>query len=542
MSVGSAGRVMVSTNSGANWSVNAAPIGNTNNAVAFTGDEFIVVGDGGRILTGKDANASNWITNAVFSASGNLRGVAYATTGKMQGVAVIVGDGGTVILGGTLPPKPHNPVPAANCSFLPVNNALSVSVTNSELLTVDWFAAAAGGSPLAGGVDTTSFVAPDQLPGTYTYFAQTRDRRTGFVSVERQPVTLTLFPRPTGTISGTTMICFGDSTTIQVALTGQGPWNVTWFDETTQTVYTNFTNVGGNGTTGTNTLTVSPLVTTTYRVTALSDANNCDFSFPSNLTGVVTVTLDTIPPVVNTKNIAVSLSPTAPGSVTVLAAQVDGDSPNNSTDNCAIAQRLISKDGGATFAASVTFGCGETGVRPVLLKVIDTNGNAATNGATVTVQDITLPIITCPANIAVVNALGQCGSNVTFTVTATDNCAVSGIVSTPPSGFAFPVGITTVTNVATDIHGNTSSCTFTVTVTDTEKPSITCPANIAVVNALGQCGSNVTFTRDRDGQLRGCPGIVSTPPSGFAFPVGITTVTNVATDIHGNTSEPAPSR
>ena len=49
----------------------------------------------------------------------------------------------------------------------------------------------------------------------------------------------------------------------------------------------------------------------------------------------------------------------------------------------------------------------------------------------------------------------------------------AGIVSTPPSGFAFPVGITTVTNVATDIHGNTNACTFTVTVTDTEMPTIT---------------------------------------------------------------------
>src|SRR5258706_3619067 len=32
---------------------------------------------------------------------------------------------------------------------------------------------------------------------------------------------------------------------------------------------------------------------------------------------------------------------------------------------------------------------------------------------------------------------------------------------------SFPVGVTTVTNTATDASGNRSSCTFTVTVTDT---------------------------------------------------------------------------
>ena len=66
---------------------------------------------------------------------------------------------------------------------------------------------------------------------------------------------------------------------------------------------------------------------------------------------------------------------------------------------------------------------------------------------------------------------GRCSrSNVTFTVSATDNCGVTNLVSSRPSGSTFPVGMTTVTNTATDASGNTSSCTFTVTVTDTAKP------------------------------------------------------------------------
>jgi len=53
---------------------------------------------------------------------------------------------------------------------------------------------------------------------------------------------------------------------------------------------------------------------------------------------------------------------------------------------------------------------------------------------------------------------------VTFTVMANDACgSVTSLVSVPASGAAFPVGVTTVTNTATDNNGNTSTCTFTVT-------------------------------------------------------------------------------
>jgi len=56
---------------------------------------------------------------------------------------------------------------------------------------------------------------------------------------------------------------------------------------------------------------------------------------------------------------------------------------------------------------------------------------------------------------------GRCSrSNVTFTVSATDNCSVTNLVSSPPSGSTFPVGVTAVTNTATDANGNTSSCSF----------------------------------------------------------------------------------
>jgi hypothetical protein len=103
--------------------------------------------------------------------------------------------------------------------------------------------------------------------------------------------------------------------------------------------------------------------------------------------------------------------------------------------------------------------------------------STATSGASctfnVTVNDTEDPSITCPANIVQANDTGQCGAIVTFTPTASDNCPGVTTSSSPPSGSFFPVGVTQVTSTATDAAGNDVSCNFTVTVQDTEKPTIT---------------------------------------------------------------------
>jgi len=57
----------------------------------------------------------------------------------------------------------------------------------------------------------------------------------------------------------------------------------------------------------------------------------------------------------------------------------------------------------------------------------------------------------------------------------------------PASGSTFPVGVTTVTNIATDIGGNQAACTFTVTVNDAQDPSITCPTDLTVSANVGAC-------------------------------------------------------
>src|SRR5207247_1681949 len=133
------------------------------------------------------------------------------------------------------------------------------------------------------------------------------------------------------------------------------------------------------------------------------------------------------------------------------------------------------------------------GVTTVTGTARDSSGNSSTCRFTVTVSDNQPPAITCPGNLTVNAAPGVCPSNVTFPVRATDNCAVTNITSMPASGFAFPLGTTTVTSTARDSSGNSSTCAFTVTVRDTFPPSIACPVNLTVNTAPGACASSVTF-------------------------------------------------
>src|SRR5205807_4246914 len=162
------------------------------NGVAYTGDKFIAVGSGGVILT--STNASVW-TPLASGTTGDLFGVAFAAGGPLQGVAVAVGANGTVLVGGELPAAPTSPVSQTNCADSLPNPALSVSVTDPNIVTVDWYEAATGGNQVA--TNTLSFTPTNTVAGTYTYFAQARDKRTEFINTNRTAATFTVNPLPT---------------------------------------------------------------------------------------------------------------------------------------------------------------------------------------------------------------------------------------------------------------------------------------------------------------------------------------------------------
>jgi hypothetical protein len=98
-----------------------------------------------------------------------------------------------------------------------------------------------------------------------------------------------------------------------------------------------------------------------------------------------------------------------------------------------------------------------------------TDGTHTANASrTVYVVDTTAPAISCPANVVVVLPPNSMATSMAVNypaVTATDSCSSSVMVtSSPASGSVFPVGTTTVNATATDSAGNSSNCSFTVTV------------------------------------------------------------------------------
>ena len=153
--------------------------------------------------------------------------------------------------------------------------------------------------------------------------------------------------------------------------------------------------------------------------------------------------------------------------------------------------------------------------------------------------DMVPPVIATPSDILVGTVNGS-GETVTYNPTAAD--AEDGpvtVLCTPPSGSVFPIGSTAVVCTASDLSGNYSETSFTVTVHDDTQddlspPSITVPANITVP-ATGTAGAAVTFTTSAMDAVNGVRPTTNTPASGSVFPVGTTVVTATASDATGNT-------
>jgi hypothetical protein len=142
------------------------------------------------------------------------------------------------------------------------------------------------------------------------------------------------------------------------------------------------------------------------------------------------------------------------------------------------------------------------------------------------------PVITCPAN----GQTAECGVAVNFNVTAVDplegNVAITCV---PASGGIFAVGEYPVTCTAADAFGNSAQCQFTLTVTDTANPVLTCPANSIVFECAGPEGRTITLPVSATDVCEGAIAVVCVPPSGM-FPLGDTTVNCTATDSSQNQS------
>lgn len=233
---------------------------------------------------------------------------------------------------------------------------------------------------------------------------------------------------------------------------------------------------------------------------------------------------DVSPPFFNTcpgdQNIA-----TLPGECTAVATWVDP----TAGDNCSIANTSSTHNSGDIFSLGTT---------TVIYTIFDPAGNSNNNCQfDITVTGGTPPSITCPINISANNDSGVCGAIANYSVIFDPGCAGVGIlnqVSGLPDDALFPVGTTVNTFELVDGADVLASCSFSVSVTDTESPNIAnCPSDITANGGAG-CSSAVNWTEPIALDNCAVNSFNSTHTSGSTFPLGTTTVTYTALDDAGN--------
>jgi hypothetical protein len=225
------------------------------------------------------------------------------------------------------------------------------------------------------------------------------------------------------------------------------------------------------------------------------------------------------------------------------------------TDNCAPAGNItITQNQSSTRSANPASILHYNYVITRTWTATDVAGNTSSCVQTITVQDVTAPVITCGPAITLfkgANCTTTLG-DLTYNATRSDNCAPPGnivVTQSPPSGTVFGASTNSfpITLTATDVAGNFSSCTFTVFFVDNIPPTITCPANVSVNTGAGNTNCTQTASWTAPTTSDNCPtrgpvtlSYVTAPTTGLtnggAFPVGVTTVTYTATDPAGNTA------
>ena len=333
--------------------------------------------------------------------------------------------------------------------------------------------------------------------GDLTNFALTGASSNWVATGANNSSTCATYITPTASISGSTSICGGSTTTLTSSLSG-GKWSSS--NTAVATI---------NETTGVVTAISAGTTTITYKTECAQ--------------GSVSFTVKALP---NSTISAGGATTICPGSfVTLSAVQSSGNT-----------YQWFNNGNSINGATNATYNAANSGAYTVR---VSNNGCVSTSAASISINavDVTLPVINGTPNITTpVNANGavvatsENGAVVNFNLpTATDNCTQNvTVVALPASGSVFPLGTSEVNITATDASGNSVQSKFYITVTG-RAPSIVVPANII------SCDPVVSFTATDNVGIPASTISYSIAP-GSTFPVGTTTVTATATNEFGTST------
>jgi gliding motility-associated-like protein len=194
-------------------------------------------------------------------------------------------------------------------------------------------------------------------------------------------------------------------------------------------------------------------------------------------------------------------------------------------------------------------------VTKIEIRVTDASGN-------LTQDTLVITVIPFPnksfVNIPPDQVLTGCPQVASWTTPTVQGFCEPPVITTDSiSGSVFPVGVSVVTFTATEPNGATFTATFSITITESEKPTITCPNSVLVSsagvelsgpsNTIISIASSGTGCQEVDMELKlptatdNCTDAVTITQTGGPsvngiFPIGTHTLTFEAKDNAGNTS------
>ncbi len=335
-----------------------------------------------------------------------------------------------------------------------------------------------------------------------------------------QTVTVTS-PVDPGVISGPTLICPTGTSTY----TSNGDAGGIW-----ATSNPSIATIDGSG-------NLTAVSTGTFDVTyTLFGTGGCP-----NDNATLSVTIDdNTSPVFNACVNDTTMSSAIVGSCDIIVPDFTSSNQIDVTDNCSdLASGTIVITQNPT--AGTTLGAG---THTIVLTATDAYGNNSTCSFNLTVTDTIAPVFNggCLNDTTIYSSNNACDIVVPYftnnsQLNVTDNCSdvASGtlvVTQSPTAGSTLGVGSHTITLTATDNSGNTSTCTFNLSVQDTISPSVI----INVASPIVCENDTVSWTETISDNCV-VQTVVSSHNSNTVFPVGTTTVTYTVTDVNGNVTQ-----
>lgn len=207
--------------------------------------------------------------------------------------------------------------------------------------------------------------------------------------------------------------------------------------------------------------------------------------------------------------------------------------PTNSIDNG-------SSDACTSFVISLDqtqFNCSQVGDQTVELTIWDENENTGTCTATVTVEDISIPQLSCiplPLILPLENGSMQSITANQLISSAVDNCSTASRSLSQSNFDCSDIGINNILVTVTDPSGNSNTCMAIVVIEDDSAPPAICQD--ATITLDNQGTASLSANSVDDGSSQDCgPVSLSVSPDNFECShIGVQEVTLTVTNENDN--------